>query len=105
MINQIFRPKILHRKRINNILSQIFEVPIFYISASMGYGKSTLVKIFLEKKKKIQTIWFDTELEENNDGWMWHKFCNSIRSTNFKLSERLSNYGFPKNNMDTHEII
>ena len=105
MRNQIFRPKILHRKRIDNILSQIFEVPIFYISASMGYGKSTLVKNFLEKKKKIQTIWFDTELEENNDVWMWHKFCDSISSRDFELSEKLSKYGFPKNNMDIHEII
>lgn len=104
MIKQIFVPKILHRKRIDNILSQIFEVPIFYISASMGYGKSTLVKKFLEKKK-IQTIWFDTELEKNNDVWMWHKFCDSISSIDFELSEKLRNYGFPKNNMDAHEIV
>ena len=60
MINQILRPKILNRKRINKILSQIFEVPIFFISASMGYGKTTSVKNFLEKNKEIQTIWFDT---------------------------------------------
>ncbi len=105
MINKKNRIKILHRKRINNMLSQIFEVPIFYISAAIGYGKSTLIKNFLEKKKDIQTIWFDTSNEENNDVWMWDKFCNSIRRTDFKISERISNYGFPKNNMDTHEII
>ena len=43
--------------------------------------------------------------EENDDIWMWNKFCNSIKSTNFNLSERLSAYGFPKNNMDAYEVI
>src|SRR5471030_1377905 len=105
MTNRIFRPKIFHRKRINQILSQMFEVPLFFISASMGYGKTTSVKNFMEENKEIQSIWFDTANEENDDSWMWHKFCDSIRSTDFELSERLSTYGFPKNNMDSHEII
>lgn len=105
MTNKIFKPKIIQRKRINNMLSQIFDVPIFFIAAPMGYGKTTSVKNFLEKNKEIQTIWFDTANEANDDIWMWHKFCNSIRSTDFQLSERLSVHGFPKNNMDTHEII
>ena len=105
MINQILRPKIFNRKRINMMLSQIFEVPIFYISASMGYGKTTSVKSFLEKNTEIQTIWFDATYEKNDDIWIWHKFCNSIRNTNFKLSERLSAYGLPRNNMENHEII
>ncbi len=105
MMNKIFRPKILKRKRINDILYRIFDVPIFFIVASMGYGKSTSVKNFLEKNKEIQSIWFDSSNEENDDSWVWHKFCDSIKSTDLKLSERLSLCGFPKNNMDTHEII
>ena len=105
MIDSIFRPKIFHRKRINQILSQMFEVPIFFISASMGYGKTTSVKKFLEKNKEIQSIWFDTTNEEDDDSWVWHKFCDSIKSTDFELSQKLSNYGFPKNNIDAHEII
>ena len=105
MINQILKPKIFNRKRIDMILSQIFEVPIFYISASMGYGKTTSVKDFLEKNKEIQTIWFDANYEEDDDVWIWHKFCSSIKNTDFKLSERLSTYGLPKSNMDNHEII
>ncbi|SFD35630.1 helix-turn-helix transcriptional regulator [Clostridium uliginosum] len=105
MINKIFRPKIMHRRRIDKILSQIFEVPIFFISASMGYGKTTSVKNFIEKKKKIQTIWLDISNEENDGVLIWNKFCNSIKSTNFNLSKRLITYGFPRNNMEAHEII
>lgn len=105
MRSQIFRPKILHRKRINSMLSQIFEVPIFFVSASMGYGKTTSVKSFLEKKKGIQTIWFDTANEEDDDVWMWHKLSKAIGNTNINLSQRLSSYGVPKNNMDVYRII
>ena len=105
MNNNIFRPKILHRKRINSMLSQIFEIPIFFISASMGYGKTTSVKNFLEKKIEIQTIWFDTCNEENDDHWIWYKFCESIKSTNFTLGQNLSTYGFPKNMFDLYKIV
>lgn len=105
MRDKIFRPKILHRKRINNILSQIFEVPIFFISASMGYGKTISVKNFLEKKNGIQMIWFDTPDEDSDDEWMWHKLCESIKSANFDLGKALSAYGFPKTNMDVYKVI
>ncbi|EHJ01376.1 ATP-dependent transcriptional regulator, MalT-like, LuxR family [Clostridium sp. DL-VIII] len=105
MRSQILRPKILHRKRVNKLLSQIFEVPIFFVSASMGYGKTTSVKSFLDRKKGMKTIWFDTASEEDDDVWMWHKFCAAIKTTNVKLSQRLSAYGFPKNNMDVYRII
>jgi len=105
MKSQSFNPKILHRKRINQILSQIFEVPLFFISASMGYGKTTAVKDFLEKKKDVQNIWFYAVNEEIDDMWMWKKFCSLIKHTNSSLSKRLSDYGFPKNNIEVHEII
>jgi LuxR family maltose regulon positive regulatory protein len=105
MRSQILRPKILHRKRVDKLLSQIFEVPIFFVSASMGYGKTTSVKSFLERKRGIKTIWFDTANEEDDEAWMWHKFCDAIKTTNVKLSQRLSSYGFPQNNMDVYRII
>jgi|GEM_PF-2643219 len=105
MRNKIFRPEILYRKRINTMLSKIFEVPIFFISASMGYGKTISVKNFLEKKTDIQIIWFDAYNEENDDSWAWYKFCEAIKSTNFNLGQSLSAYGFPKNMFDLYKVV
>ncbi|OOM16188.1 helix-turn-helix transcriptional regulator [Clostridium saccharobutylicum] len=105
MMNGIFRPKLVHRKRITSMLSQIFEVPVFFISAPMGYGKTTSVRNFLENKKEIQTIWFDVGNKKNDDIWMWYKFCKSIKSSNLSLSKRLSEYGFPKSDKYVYEII
>jgi len=105
VINSIFRPKIVQRKRIEMILNGIFEVPIFFICGSMGYGKTTAVKKFLEKKKEIEVVWFSGTNEENDDIWMWHKFGSSIKKSNLKMSERLMNFGIPQSNMDNHRII
>jgi len=105
MRNKIFRPKILNRKRINTMLSQIFQVPIFFISASMGYGKTTSVKNYLEKEMDIQTIWFDTPNKKNDDSWVWYKLCDAIKSTNFNLGQSLSAYGFPKNMFDLYKVV
>lgn len=105
MINSIYRPKIVHRKRIEMILNGIFEVPIFFLCASMGYGKTTAVKNFLDKKKNIEVVWFNGSNEENDDVWMWHKFGDSLKKSNLKMSERLINCGIPKSNMDNRRII
>lgn len=105
MQSQLFRPKRLCRKRINNLLSQIVEVPVFFISAAMGYGKTMAVKDFLEKKKDVKTIWFHLGYEENDDVRIWKKFCASIICINYKLSKKLINYGFPKDNIGVHEVI
>ena len=105
MINSILRPKIVHRKRIEIRLNGIFQVPIFFICGPMGYGKTTAVKIFLEKKKEISVVWFNGTNEENDDIWMWHKFGSSIKKSNLKMSERLINFGIPKSSMDNHRII
>ena len=105
MENQLFKPKMLCRKRINNLLSQIVEVPVFFISASMGYGKTMAVKDFLEKKKDVKTIWFHLGYEENDDIIIWKKFCAAIICINYRLSKKLIKYGFPKDNVGVYEII
>lgn len=108
MINSILRPKIVNRKRIERTLNGIFQVPIFFICGPMGYGKTTAVKNFLEKKTEISVVWFNGNNganEENDDIWMWHKFGSSIKKSNLKMSERLINFGIPQSNMDNHRII
>jgi LuxR family transcriptional regulator, maltose regulon positive regulatory protein len=46
----------------------MFNVPFFFISASMGYGKITSVKNFLKKKKDIQAIYIDNENDNDIGG-------------------------------------
>lgn len=103
MLNKKNAVKIINRSRVNNILAEMFKVPLFFISASMGYGKTTLVKNFLKKKSNVKVIYIENE--ENNDVWIWNKFCDSLKSINSDLNEKLREYGIPQNNNDAYKII
>ncbi|OPJ60968.1 helix-turn-helix transcriptional regulator [Clostridium oryzae] len=105
MNNENFNPKILNRKRIENELSGMFDVPIFFISASMGYGKTTAVKSFLEKCREFYTIWFDIGSEPNDEIWIWNKFCNRMKVTDPQLSKKLRHYGVPKGIKRIYKVI
>lgn len=43
--------KILKRKRINHILSTVYNYSLTIIEAPMGFGKTTAVKEFLQSEK------------------------------------------------------
>lgn len=103
MINAKNMVKTINRSRVNNILGEMFKVPLFFISASMGYGKTTLVKNFLKKKNDAKVIY--VENEENNDAWIWNKFCDCVKSINSNLNEKLRECGIPENNNDAYKII
>lgn len=70
MVNSSFRPKLLHRTRIQRQLKDILEVPLFLITASMGYGKTTTVKHFLKIHKDLISIWFSLSTNETDKDWM-----------------------------------
>ena len=58
MGGKLFKPKLLRRKRINKMLEEIFHVPLFLLLSSMGYGKTTAVKDFLNSNGTYTTPGF-----------------------------------------------
>ena len=48
------KPKILHRGHIKRKLDGIFTTPLFFVVSDMGSGKTTAVREFLRKKRKIK---------------------------------------------------
>ncbi len=100
-----FRPKLLYRKRIDNMLEGIFDVPLFLLISSMGYGKTTAVKDFLKAQKNISYSWFSVNSYENDELWLWQKFCQSLVAADPELSRRLADYGLPRTAVDRERII
>lgn len=105
MHKSLFRPKILQRERINTLLEAIFETPIFYLSASMGYGKTTAVRCFLEGKKDIRTVWIPVSNVEENEMGLWHKFVYAMENYNPKFVEEFLNIGIPKSDYEIRAIL
>lgn len=105
MSNMTFKPKLLSRKRIKNSFQHIFEIQLFLIVASTGYGKTTSLQRFLKTKKGINQIWFNIGQTEINYSWTWTKLCESIYTLYPELSKKLSNLGLPKNNIEIEYVI
>ncbi len=70
MGTNFFKPKLLNRKRIGQMLEGIFDVPLFLLISSMGYGKTTAVKDFLKTQKNLSHSWFSLNSYENDELWL-----------------------------------
>ncbi len=100
-----FKPKLLCRKRINKMLEGIFEVPLFLLFSSMGYGKTTAVKDFLSSKEKLHYVWFPLSTGESDELWMWQKFCQSLADISPELSKQFIGHGLPQTAVDLDRIL
>lgn len=105
MKNNTFRPKLLHRTRIQKQLNGALEVPLFLITAAMGYGKTTTVRYFLKIHKDLRTIWFPLSTDETDKGWMWQKFSQLISEHSSEIADILHEYGLPGSYKEAEHLI
>ncbi len=105
MGGKLLKPKLLRRKRIHKILEGIFQVPLFLLLSSMGYGKTTAVKDFLNSQRNFRYAWLSLNSGEDDELWMWQKFCQSLADLNPELAKRLAGYGFPQTTVDLERIL
>lgn len=101
----LFRPKILQRERINRLLEAIFETPLFYLSASMGYGKTTAIRCFLETKKEVNVIWVPVSTMEGDEELLWHQFGYAMKKYSPEFAKQLLSIGFPKSDYEIRQVL
>lgn len=87
------------------MLEGIFQVPLFLVLSSMGYGKTTAVKDFLSSHKNLRYAWLSLNSGEDDELWMWQKFCQSLSDLSPELARRLAEYGFPQTTVDLERIL
>lgn len=104
-LNNLIKPKFLHRSHIRKCLDGIFSVPLFLAIAGRGFGKTTALRDFLRKKRKVKYIWFSFDEEETEDIWLWVKFCNTLRYTNSALSRKMFESGIPRSKADVDRLV
>ena len=103
--NELVKPRFLYRPNIKKRLEGIFTHPMFFVISGMGYGKTTAVRDFLKKKRKVKYIWFAFEHESKEDIWLWSNFCRIIEKTNYQLGRKLFEYGLPQDKADFDRIV
>ena len=77
-LGMLMKPKILHRGHVKKKLEGIFTTPLFFVISGMGSGKTTAVREFLRKKRKIKYVWFSFERDMTEDIWLWVRFCKTL---------------------------
>ena len=92
--------KILRRARIEKELSMIFEYPLTILSATMGYGKTTSVRTFLDNKD-CDTIWITLLGSDGDELLFWHKLSEAVGRIYPEIGKQLESIGFP---MDARQI-
>ena len=103
--NKIIKPRILHRAHIKKDLEKIFSTPLFFVISSMGFGKTTAVRDFLNKKRKVKNIWFTIDEESTEDIWTWVKFCRTVEMTNAPFGKKIFEHGMPRSDLDFEHLI
>lgn len=73
----------------------MLSTPLFFVIASMGFGKTTAVRDFLNKRRKVENIWFTFDDEDAEDIWIWVKFCRTLELTDAQLGKQMFEYGIP----------
>lgn len=98
----------LERKKIEESLAHIVEVPLFIIVAAMGYGKTTIVRNFLkkrEKQEKQNVIFLSFGENEVDEVWIWQRLCNRFKEKGFSFYQKMEELGLPKNRQEKDIFI
>lgn len=105
MKNFLFHAKNLERRRIIETLLQAGNVPVVVIVAQMGYGKTTAVENFLEKKRECKKIWLALGQKEMNEGFLWTKLCVRLEEAGFPFASAMQENGLPENQYEIECMI
>lgn len=104
-LGMLMKPKILHRGHVKKKLEGIFTTPLFFVVSGMGSGKTTAVREFLRKKRKIKYLWFSFERDMTEDIWLWVRFCKTLEKTDVQLGRKMLKYGIPQSALDMERLI
>ncbi len=99
--NAMKNKKVLTRERVNHELEAIFDYPLTILSASMGYGKTTAMRTFLESKD-VQTAWISLQGSDGDEAVFWHKLCREVKTFYPEIGAKLEGMGFP---MDARQMV
>ncbi|HOE57095.1 MAG TPA: LuxR C-terminal-related transcriptional regulator [Bacillota bacterium] len=96
--------KLLDRKRLNDVLSVVYDYPLTILEAPMGYGKTTAVKRFLEAEK-LEPFWFTFPDLEYSDAAFWNDFTDEITRRNPQAGTALKSLSLPADALQMEKFL
>lgn len=94
----------LKRRSLEDKLEEAVKGPLTLVVASMGYGKTTLVRSFLDNQKG-EIIWLPIGVDEVDDGWVWTRLCEILKLVNKTLYSQIQDLALPQTNQEIDTFI
>ena len=69
---------IVHRERLYKIIDENANTPIIYITAPAGYGKTTLVNAYIEKRG-LPCLWYKIDAGDGNTSSFFYHLGLAIK--------------------------
>lgn len=99
------KPKELVREKLEKELADIWNRQLIIVAAPSGYGKTTLIRGFLQNFNQILSVWIALGQEEVDDVLVWKKLCDRLMDINERFAETLRTLGLPRNGQQLDYII
>lgn len=91
----MIKPKELVRSGLESELEEIWQKKMVIVNAPSGYGKTTLVRSFLQKYPLVPAIWLSFGQEELDEELVWRKLCIKCEEFSHMFGEKLRKLGRP----------
>ena len=101
-IKQYNTNKVYVNEKLTEKIDKINSHPLTVVEAPMGYGKTTAIKIYLNK---FHTNYYWQNIYTDSDIAFWQGFCRIISKIDSNVGSRLENIGLPKDSIKLEECI
>ena len=101
-IKQYNTNEVYVNEKLTEKIDKINSHPLTVVEAPMGYGKTTAIKIYLNK---FHTNYYWQNIYTDSDIAFWQGFCRIISKIDSNVGSRLENIGLPKDSIKLEECI
>lgn len=96
MESLLYKPQILKRNNIEDMLETIVKIPLFILTASIGYGKTTAVRNYLNEHREVESLWFAFGANEMDEMWTWEKMRLTLKESGIPVLQTMAALELPQ---------
>lgn len=94
----------LPRPQLDQVLDQMLQYPLSVVRAPMGFGKTTAVRIYLQKNQ-LDAIYLPLLGSGNSPAYFWERLTARVSKREPLLGGQLVQLGFPGNGGEAAKIV
>ncbi|MCL2030488.1 MAG: LuxR C-terminal-related transcriptional regulator [Oscillospiraceae bacterium] len=94
--DSFFAARYVPRPRIDRMLEAAVRGKLVYVIAGAGYGKTQVVRRFIERQPETVVRWLQLSENDNIGSRYWDNLTHNISFDNPELAQKMRQFGFPE---------